>query len=156
VQAPTSFALTEDQPGNLTYESTPFGDIDSDSTILTVTLSVSDGVITGNAGIGITVGGTATARTFDGTLTDLNTYFTTAGSISYQGAQDNTASRVLTTLVSDGSLSANTSSTVSFTPVNDAPVILSRFAVGFNEDGTSRAGWTNVNPNDNYGFCGGL
>jgi VCBS repeat-containing protein len=149
VQAPASFALTEDQPGNLTYESSPFGD--SDSTILTVTLSVSDGVITGNAGTGITVGGTATARTFDGTLTDLNTYFTTAGSISYQGAQDNTASRVLTTLVSDGSLSANTSSTVSFTPVNDAPVILSRFAVGFNEDGTSRAGWTNVNPNDNYG-----
>jgi hypothetical protein len=66
VSAPASFALTEDVAGNLTYTGTPLADVDSAS--LTVTLSVSDGTITGNAGTGITVGGTATARTFAGSV----------------------------------------------------------------------------------------
>ena len=38
-----------------------------------------------------------------------------------------------------------------FGEVNRAPVILSRFAVGFNEDGTSTTGWTGVGANDTYG-----
>jgi alpha-tubulin suppressor-like RCC1 family protein len=38
-----------------------------------------------------------------------------------------------------------------FGQVNRAPVILSRFAVGFNEDGTSTAGWIGVGANDTYG-----
>ena len=57
--------------------------------LLTVTLTVADGTITGNVGSGITVGGTPTARTFAGSTTDLNTYFTTAGKITYTTALDN-------------------------------------------------------------------
>ena len=38
-----------------------------------------------------------------------------------------------------------------FGEVNRAPLILSRFAVGFNEDGTSTTGWTGVGANDTYG-----
>jgi hypothetical protein len=119
VLAPAAFAFTEDIAGNLTYTGTPFADIDNTS--VTVTLSVTDGIITGNAATGITVGGTATARTFSGAVSDLNTYFTTAGKITYQGAQDNTANRTLTTTVSDGALLASATSTMSFTAVNDAP-----------------------------------
>jgi len=87
-----------------------------------VTLSVSDGTITGNAGTGITVAGTATARTFAGTVAALNTYFTTAGSVTYQGVSNATTSRTLTTAVSDGTLSTSATSTINFTAVNDAPV----------------------------------
>jgi hypothetical protein len=38
-----------------------------------------------------------------------------------------------------------------FGQVNRAPVILSRFSVGFNEDGRSTTGWTGVGANDTYG-----
>jgi uncharacterized repeat protein (TIGR02543 family) len=120
---PAQFLLTEDVAGNLTYSGTPFAD--SDSASLTVTLSVADGTITGAAGTGITVGGTATARTFTGSVADLNTYFTTAGKITYQGAADNTSSRTLTTTVSDGTSSVSATSTLSFVAVDDAPTLSS-------------------------------
>ena len=115
------FTVTEDLPGNLLFTGTPFADVDSTS--LTVTLTVSDGTITGNAGTGVTVGGTATARTFVGTVNALNAYFTTAGKITYQGAANNTTSRTLTITLSDGMLSSSETATISFTAVNDAPVI---------------------------------
>ena len=116
---PSAFALTEDVAGNLTYTGTPFAD--ADSTNLTVTLSVADGTITGNAGTGITVAGSATARTFAGTIADLNTYFATAGKITYLGLLNNTTSRTLTTAVSDGTQSVSATSTMNFTAVNDVP-----------------------------------
>lgn len=74
VTAPASFALTEDAGANLTYTGMPFAD--ADSATLTVTFSVSDGTTPGNAGTGMTVGGTATAQTFTGTIAGLNTNFT--------------------------------------------------------------------------------
>ncbi|MFM8335040.1 MAG: glycine-rich domain-containing protein, partial [Opitutaceae bacterium] len=118
---PQTFTVTEDLAGNLLYSGTPFSDVDS--TTLTVTLSVSDGTITGSADQGITVGGSATVRTFSGTTANLNAYFTTAGKITYQGALNNTSKRTLTTTVSDGSLTSSTTSTIEFTPVNDAPTL---------------------------------
>jgi hypothetical protein len=119
VSVPANFTVTEDSTGNLTYTGSPFADVDSPS--LTVTLSLADGTITGNTGSGITVGGTATARTFAGTISDLNSYFTTAGKITYQGTANNTENRTLTTEVSDGALSASANSTISFISVNDPP-----------------------------------
>jgi VCBS repeat-containing protein len=64
VTAPASFTVIEDVVSNLLFTGTPFADVDVASGEMTVTLSVSDGVITGNDGTGITVAGTATARTF--------------------------------------------------------------------------------------------
>jgi hypothetical protein len=119
VNAPASFAVTEDVAGNLTYAGVPFGD--ADSTNLTVTLSIADGTIAATSGGGVTVGGTATDRTFSGTVAALNGFFTTAGTITYTTAADNTSSRTLTTVVSDGSALASATSTVSVTAVNDAP-----------------------------------
>jgi hypothetical protein len=116
------FSVTEDVASNLLFPGTPFAD--GDSATLTVTLTVSDGTITGNSGAGVVIGGTATARTFTGTIGNLNTYFTTAGKITYLGAANNTADRTLTTMVTDdGGGTASTTSPISFTAVNDAPVL---------------------------------
>ena len=122
VTAPATFTVSEDTAGNLLYTGTPFADVDS--TNLTVTLSITDGTISATTGGNVTVGGTAIARTFTGTAADLNTFFTTAGKITYTGAQDANGTRTLTTSVSDGSLSNVTPSTTTITinPVNDAPV----------------------------------
>ena len=121
VSAPASFTVTEDLAGNLLYTGTPFTDPDSAS--LTVTLSIADGTISASTGAGVTVGGSATARTFSGTVAALNSFFTTVGAITYTTALDNTTARTLTTLVSDGSLSASTNSTISITAVNDPPTV---------------------------------
>jgi hypothetical protein len=126
---PASFTVTEDVRGNLVWPSasTPFTDVDSPS--LTVTLSVVDGVITAAAGTGVTLGGTPTALAFSGTATALNAYFKTLGKISYTAALNNTASRALTTTVSDGLLSSSKTSTIAITAVNDAPKILAAAAL---------------------------
>ena len=121
VSAPSSFTVTEDVASNLVYTGTPFADIDGDN--LTVTLSIADGTIAGNAGTGVTIGGTDTARTFSGSATNLNAYFTTAGSITYTGAPNVNGTRTLTTAVSDGTTSTSATSTVNITPVNDTPTV---------------------------------
>ena len=118
VTAPPSFTVLEDVAGNLTYTGTPFSG--AGTAVLTVTLTILDGTLTGNAGTGITVAGTATARTFSGTTAALNTYFTTAGKLNYTTARDNNAPRTLTTTVSAGG-SGTATSAVNITPVNDPP-----------------------------------
>ncbi|MDO8318278.1 DUF4347 domain-containing protein, partial [Rhodoferax sp.] len=129
----SSLTVTEDQATNLTFGGTPFADADGNP--LTVTLSVADGTLTGNAGTGITLGGIATARTFSGSAADLNTYFTTAGYITYTTAQDNSASRTLTVAVSDGMASSSDTVTISVTPVSDTPTLTSVSALtGASED----------------------
>ena len=80
----------------------------------------------------------------------LNTYFTTAGNISYVTAPDNTTARTLTTLVSDGALSASTTSTVNVTSVNDAPAGTNKTVTTMEDTaytfGTADFGFTD--PND--------
>jgi hypothetical protein len=117
---PSSFTVTEDVAGNLTFSGTPFADADSPS--LTITLSTADGTITGSTTAGITIGGTATTRTFSGTTAALNSYFTSAGNITYTTALNNNSPRSLAVNVSDGSLTASGTSTINITPVNDAPI----------------------------------
>lgn len=136
VSAPASFTVSEDVAGNLLYTGTPFADVDSSS--LTVTLSITDGTINATTGSGVTVGGTGTARTFSSDTTSaLNTFFTTAGNITYTTAPNNNTARTLTTQVSDGGASpVSTTSTVNITAVNDAPSITSTASASFAENGT--------------------
>jgi hypothetical protein len=56
-----------------------------------------------------------------------------------------------TASVAWGSITVAGLAVTPFGEVNRAPLILSRFAVGFNEDGTSTTGWTGVGANDTYG-----
>jgi VCBS repeat-containing protein len=137
VSAPVSFTVTEDVKGNLVWpvSSTPFADVDSAS--LTVTLAVADGTISAASTAAVTVGGTATARTFTGTPAALNAYFKTVGAIGYLTAKDNTVARTLTTTVSDGSLSTQALSTINITPVNDAPTLNPAATLGGGRVGTA-------------------
>ena len=137
VSAPVSFTVTEDRKGNLVWpaRSTPFADVDSAS--LTVTLAVAGGTISTARTAAVTVGGTATARTFTGTPAALNAYFKTAGAIGYTTAQDNTVARTLTTTVSDGSLSTQALSTINIRPVNDAPTLNPAATLGGGRVGTA-------------------
>jgi VCBS repeat-containing protein len=128
VVPPSTFTVTEDVAGNLTFTGIPFADVDSPN--LTVTLSIPDGTVTGIAGTGITIGGTPTARTFSGTTAALNTYFTTAGNLTYTTALNNNAARTLTVNVNDGALNSATTSTINITSVNDAPVIVIEDLIG--------------------------
>ena len=118
---PSVFAFTEDAAGNLTFFGAPFADIDGDP--LTVTLSVPDGTLTAANGPGVTVGGTGVARSFSGSVAALNAYFTTPGNVTYQGPLNGVGNRTLTTTVSDGALSASSTSVLVTSPVNDAPIV---------------------------------
>ena len=80
---PADISVTEDVSSNVDLSAVDFSDVDAASGNLTVTLTTSTGGnLTTAAGTGITLGGTATARTFTGTLTDLNSYFNTASKIT--------------------------------------------------------------------------
>ena len=117
--APVVFRVLEDTPGRISWAAvaTPFADVD------TVTLGVASGVIDAQTGHGVTVGGTETARTFVGSTTVLNAYFKSLGRITYTTAPDATASRRLTTTVSDGALTTTARTQIRVTPVNDRPTI---------------------------------
>jgi len=122
-RVPALFRVTEDVRGAINWAAIgqPFADVDS--TALTVTLAVKDGVIDAQSGDGVTVGGTATARTFAGSVTALNAFFRDLGRIGYTTAPDNEAPRVLTTTVFDGHASTTATSRILVRAVNDAPTI---------------------------------
>ncbi|MCP4966866.1 MAG: hypothetical protein GY926_16760, partial [bacterium] len=81
---PTDITVTEDVSSNVDLSAIDISDVDAASGNLTMTLTTSTGGdLTAAAGTGITIGGTSTARTLTGTLTDLNNYLDTATNITY-------------------------------------------------------------------------
>ena len=69
ISLPASFAATEDTPTALVFPGRPFAVDDApSSTLLTVTLRVGKGTIRAATADGVSVAGTAKARTFTGTL----------------------------------------------------------------------------------------
>jgi len=122
VSAPEGFRVTEDVLGNLAWPATatPFRDIDSQS--LVVTLAVPKGVIQAASTPSVTVGGTASRRTFSGSPANLNAFFRRTGAIGYTTATDDDTSTPLTVEVSDGIAVTAITRTIAVTPVNDAPV----------------------------------
>ncbi|MEW8524566.1 MAG: Ig-like domain-containing protein [Candidatus Thiodiazotropha endolucinida] len=88
---PSDIAVTEDVSSEIDLSALDFADVDAGAGTLTVTLTTSTGGnLSAAAGTGITVGGTSTARTLTGTLTDLNNYFNTASNITYLHGTANT------------------------------------------------------------------
>ena len=86
---PAAITVEEDVPSDVDLSLIELSDVDADDANgdeLTVTLTTSTGgQLSGVAetGMGITLGGTATALTVTGTQTDLNSYFGTASNIQY-------------------------------------------------------------------------
>ncbi|MFD0389826.1 hypothetical protein ACFQ4K_21835 [Tistrella bauzanensis] len=122
-----TIAVTEDVVSALTGIS--FADVDAGSSVVTVTLSVASGTLAATSGSGVTVGGTASALTLTGSITDINA-FIAASNVGFTTAANDTTDVVLTVAIDDGGFSgsggAQTDSatiTLDVTPVNDAPVI---------------------------------
>ncbi|WP_291607974.1 Ig-like domain-containing protein [Comamonas sp.] len=107
---------------------------DVDSSNATVTLSVASGTLNANSGSGVTVGGTSSALTLTGTITDINS-FIASNKLSYTTAANGTANVTLTISVDTGSVSTtSTTMTLTVNPVNDTPVATVPPSIGVVED----------------------
>ena len=81
---PSDVTVAEDVLTSVDLSAVDFSDVDAGSSDLTVTLSTSTGgQLTLAADASIDFGGTATARTLTGTLTELNTYFGITTNVQY-------------------------------------------------------------------------
>ncbi|NBU42121.1 MAG: cadherin repeat domain-containing protein, partial [Planctomycetia bacterium] len=121
LEAPAAFTVVEDVAGNLVWPAalTPFADTDSD--MLTVTLAVGSGRIESAGNADVTVGGTATARTFSGSPFHINLLFRQPGGITYTPAADATGRVTLTTTVDDGTSRVSAATRILIEAVDDAP-----------------------------------
>jgi len=127
ITAPASLGVTEDVASSLAGIS--FADPDAGSGTLTATFGVPKGTLTASSSGGVSVGGSPTARTLDGTLLALNAYIA-ANNLRYTTAANDTANVNLTVTINDngntgagGAQSANKAVTLTVAAVNDAPTI---------------------------------
>lgn len=127
ITAPASFTVTEDVASSLNGIS--FSDPDAGSGSLTATFSLPMGTLSATAGGGVSVGGVATARTLQGTLSALNA-FLAAGHLRYTTALNATADVTLSIAINDnghsgsgGAQSAAVNRTITVSTVNDAPSV---------------------------------
>ena len=147
ISVPATFPVVEDTRTPLLFSGVPFTDADSSvAKTMTVTLRVHDGVIAARSGAGVTVDGPATARTFTGSLTALNNYFTSVpGRISYTAAANNIHSRPLTITLREsyGTFrhSSTATSTIVIAAVNDAPKVWAPAVFRVTEDVASSLVW---------------
>jgi hypothetical protein len=133
VTAPASLILLEDQAGNLLFSNTAFSDA---AASLTVTLTVTEGTLSATGNANVTVGGSALSRTFTGSPAALNTFFSTAGAITYQGAANASGNKTLSiTVVDTAGNTSSASTTLALTGINDVPVRSgTASAISVNED----------------------
>lgn len=147
ISVPATFPVVEDTRTPLLFSGVPFTDTDSSvAKTMTVTLRVHDGVIAARSGAGVTVAGPATARTFTGSLTALNNYFTAVPArISYTAAANNIHSRPLTITLRESygtfRQSSTATSTIDVTAVNDAPKVWAPAVFRVTEDVASSLVW---------------
>ena len=130
---PTDISVIEDVSSNVNLSAIDLVDVDADSGSLTVTLTTSTGGdLTAAAGTGITIGGTSTALTLTGSLTDLNNYLNTASNITYLHGTPHTSGDNADTINVTVNDNGNTgtgggtdidlgTANVDITAVNDAP-----------------------------------
>lgn len=126
VAAPAAFSIVEDTATKLLFTGTPFTDVDSSvSKRMTVTLQAPGRIVAAPA-LGVAVGGTPGNRTFTGSLSALNAYFTDSrGQITYVPPADAAADALLTIRIreTDGgrTLQSVGATLLRMVPVNDAP-----------------------------------
>ncbi len=138
---PASYNATEQT--NLTLHGTglSIADVDAGGNDVTVTLSVTQGILTiaaGNSGVNSVSGSGTSSVTITGTITEINNLLGgidtgpgSAGTIVYNANVDNPpSSATLTLLVDDtgdlgagGPLTASDTATINIAPVNDAPAV---------------------------------
>lgn len=141
ISAPASIAVAEDTLSSVT--GITFGDSDAGGGSETATFTVATGALSASAGGGVTVGGTSSALTLAGTITNLN-MFVMAGNLKYTTALNAAGSATLNIQINDngntgtgGALTGNGSSSLTITAVNDAPTISAPASIGVTEDQAS-------------------
>ncbi|MES9974806.1 MAG: DUF4347 domain-containing protein, partial [Candidatus Thiodiazotropha sp.] len=144
----TDITVAENVSSNVDLSAVDFSDVDAGAGTLTVTLTTSTGGnLSAAAGTGITIGGTSTARTLTGTLTDLNNYFNTASNITYlHGTPDingDNADTINVTINDNGNTGTGGGTNINLgtvnvdiTPDNEVPTItnLGGDSLAYNED----------------------
>jgi len=123
----TAYTVIEDIASAINLSAATFSDTEGDS--LTVTLAVNGGTIAsidGNvvtSNVTITNSGTS-SMTIAGSIADIHTYLDTVNKIEVTTATNSLTDITLTLTPNDGELSgASVTSTLSVTPVNDAPTV---------------------------------
>ncbi|MDD0977135.1 DUF4347 domain-containing protein [Pseudomonas fontis] len=128
--APGTISLVEDTSGALTGISIS----DADSGTATVTFTVASGSLLATSGSGVTVGGSAGARTLSGSVASINA-FIAAGKLTYTPDANANGSVSLGVSVDTGSVSvASGSVNLQIAAVNDAPQIITPGSISFTED----------------------
>jgi hypothetical protein len=137
VTVPGGLTVIEDTPTAITGIS--FSDVDAGSGSVTVTLSVGSGSLSAISAGGVSVGGTSSALTLTGSISNINTFI--AGSnVTFLTAANATAGVTLTASINDngnsGGAARNASDTLllSVTAVNDAPNISAPGSIAVIED----------------------
>ncbi|WP_149498954.1 DUF4347 domain-containing protein [Roseiconus lacunae] len=132
---PSDILVTIDTLSNVNLTDVDFSDVDAGSNAVTVTLATTTGgELTASSGGGILVGGSANARTFTGSISDLNAYFDDVTNIRYQhgtpGTTGNDADTLSLTINDGGNTGtggggnvALGSVNVDISPPNQAPVL---------------------------------
>ncbi|MFZ6045561.1 DUF4347 domain-containing protein [Pseudomonas sp. CR3202] len=137
VTVPGSITVSEDVATAITGIS--FSDLDAGGGSVTVTLSVPSGSLGATSGGGVTVGGTASALTLTGSISNINA-FIAGGQVSFQTAPNSTSSITLTASIDDGGNTGGAAGsdsdnvTLTMTPVNDAPVVNAPASINVTED----------------------
>ncbi len=140
--APATIAITEDTTTALT--GITFADVDAGSSNVTATLTVGAGTLAAITGSGVTVGGTATNLTLDGTVAAINN-FIAGNQLTYTTDLNATTAQTLGVSINDngnvgtgGALtSAVTNVALNVTAVNDAPTVLAPPTITVTEDVTT-------------------
>lgn len=138
VTVPATISVTEDVSSAITGIS--FSDVDAGSSSVTVTLSVTSGSLAATSGGSVTIGGTSSALTLTGSISNINTFI--AGSnVSFTTEANSTADVTLTASINDGgntgsggAQSANDVITLQVAAINDAPTITAPGSISTTED----------------------
>lgn len=144
VSYPAAIDVTEDVASALTGIS--FSDVDAGAGSVTATFSVASGGLSATSGGGVTVGGTASALTLTGSMSNLNAFI--AGSnVTYITAANANGTVPLTVNINDGgnagaggALQATATLDLDIQAVNDAPYIYAPVFIDINGGGWPIAG----------------
>ena len=143
---PGVFTTAVNTPVGLLFTGTPFADTGATpGTIFTVTMytgGVGNGTLAAVSASGVTVGGSPTARTFTGTLSALNSYFTAAPArITYTPPEGIQGTRTLSTVLATGSAQSQPATTSIVIGTNVAPGVTVPIAFWVPTEGRANLVW---------------
>jgi hypothetical protein len=138
INAAVNYNGTEDAV--LTLGNIVFADPDAGSANVLATFTVASGAVNASASSGVTIGGSGTARTLSGSLTNINALIS-SNRLSYTPPANASGNVTLGITINDqgntgtgGALSSSQNRTLSIAAVNDAPTVNAPATIAATED----------------------